>query len=144
MYGTLQSCRAFAAVLVVLFHLGGTIALPKYFGIDGFAAPFAFGHAGVDLFFVLSGYIIVTVHWQDFGKPDRLIGYLKKRAARIYPVYWLVFIAVYAAAQAMPSLRGAMPADMSTLAKSLFLLPQDPEVVGGTGAPVLIVAWSLQ
>lgn len=144
MYGTLQGCRALAAVLVVLFHLGGTIALPKYFGVGGFAVPFRFGYAGVELFFVLSGFIIVTVHWRDFGKPERLAGYLKKRAARIYPVYWLVFIAVYAAAQAVPSLRVAMPADMATIARSLLLLPQDPAVVGGTGAPVLIVAWSLQ
>lgn len=29
MYGTLQSCRAFAAVLVVLFHLGETIRFPS-------------------------------------------------------------------------------------------------------------------
>jgi peptidoglycan/LPS O-acetylase OafA/YrhL len=34
--------------------------------------------------------------------------------------------------------------DAVTLLKSMALLPQDPGIVGGTGAPVLIVAWSLQ
>ena len=116
----------------------------KYFGIAGFDVPFSFGHAGVELFFVLSGFIIVTVHWKDVGHPSRLADYLKKRAVRIYPVYWLVFLPVLAAALAIPSLRDGVPHDFATLAKGLLLLPQNPAVVGGTGAPVLIVAWSLQ
>jgi peptidoglycan/LPS O-acetylase OafA/YrhL len=37
-----------------------------------------------------------------------------------------------------------MPTDPFLLIKSLLLLPQDSKVVGGTGAPVLVVAWSLQ
>jgi peptidoglycan/LPS O-acetylase OafA/YrhL len=37
-----------------------------------------------------------------------------------------------------------MHTNLIVLLKSLLLLPQDSKVVGGTGAPVLIVAWSLQ
>ena len=33
---------------------------------------------------------------------------------------------------------------MDVILKSLFLIPQDSNVIGGTGAPVIIVAWSLQ
>lgn len=144
MFGTQQSCRAFAAMLVVCFHLGGTIALAKYFGEDWVSRPFAFGHAGVDFFFVLSGFIIVHVHRHDFDWPSRLGNYLKKRLVRIFPVYWTVFIAVCIAALPFSSLRETLPSDLTIILKALLLLPQERAVVGGTGAPVLIVAWSLQ
>jgi len=37
MYNSIQACRAVAALLVVLFHIGGVFAKEKYFG--GFANP---------------------------------------------------------------------------------------------------------
>lgn len=40
MYSTIQLCRAIAAVLVVLFHLGATLAQEKYFRIRDFSLPF--------------------------------------------------------------------------------------------------------
>jgi len=49
-----------------------------------------FGHAGVDFFFVLSGFIIFFVHGKDIGKPSRLPHYVWRRFIRIYPVYWAV------------------------------------------------------
>lgn len=144
MYVTIQASRAVAAILVVLFHLGGTLALDKYFGQTLFAKAFSFGHAGVEFFFVLSGFIITYVHWNDFGNLRKLLIYAKKRAVRIYPIYWVVFLIVSGGAYAYPGLRDAIPTDPLLLIKSLALVPQDKLAVGGTGAPVLIVAWSLQ
>jgi peptidoglycan/LPS O-acetylase OafA/YrhL len=146
-YESIQACRAVAALLVMFFHLGGNLAKDKYFGADGIPLQrfFVFGgSAGVGFFFVLSGFIIVLIHRQDFGRPARLWSYLRKRVVRIYPTYLLIFGGVYGAALMVPSLRDAMPTDLGVLAESLFLLPQDPAVVGGTGAPVIVVAWSLQ
>ena len=57
-YTSLQEARAVAAILVVLFHLGGAIADAKYFGLSVFSVPFSFGSAGVEFFFVLSGFIV--------------------------------------------------------------------------------------
>lgn len=144
MYKSLQCGRACAALLVVLFHLGGVFSLGKYFAIPAFGVPFAFGHAGVHFFFVLSGFIIFSVHRRDLSRPDRLLDYLRKRAVRIYPIYWIIFLAVFGLALASPSLRSSVPHDPMVILDSLLLVPQDPEIVGGTGAPVLIVAWSLQ
>jgi exopolysaccharide production protein ExoZ len=144
MYKSIQGCRALAALLVVLHHLGFAMAAPKYFGAAIFKIPFLFGDSGVEFFFVLSGFIITWAHFNDFGRPAGLVKYLRKRAVRIYPTYWMVFAAVYLLAQASPVLRSTLPEDFSTLLKSLALLPQDPAVVGGNGSPVLIVAWSLQ
>lgn len=131
-------------MLVVLFHLGGIIALPKYFDTPIFDTLFAAGDAGVEFFFVLSGFIIFTAHSTDIGTPTRLGSFLKKRFARIFPIYWIVFFSVYLAAIAAPSLRDSVPHDSWVLLKSLALVPQNPLEVGGTGAPVLFVAWTLQ
>ncbi|MEJ8856085.1 acyltransferase [Variovorax robiniae] len=146
-YESLRTCRAVAAILLVCFHLSDNLARPKYFGSD--AAPleqfFALGgHARVAFFFVLSGFIITLMHRKDIGTPGRLLPYLRKRVTRIYPTYLLVFSCAYLASLSLPSLRDSAPTDLGVLLKSLLLLPQDPAVVGGTGAPVLYVVWSLQ
>lgn len=144
MYLSLQACRAVAALLVVLFHLGGTFAQDKYFGFKAIDSVFAWGDAGVDFFFVLSGFLITIVHRRDFGHPAALTRYAIKRTLRIYPTYWLVCAAVCAAALVVPALRQALPVQASTFVKALLLIPQDPDLVGGLGSPILFVAWSLQ
>lgn len=144
MYKSLQVCRAAAALLVVLYHLGATVALEKYFGIHAFAVPFRFGDAGVEFFFVLSGFIITHVHYADMAKPSRALAYLRKRLVRIYPIYWFVFLAVYFSALLVPSMRETIPSDPWLILRALSLMPLDQDLFGGTGAPVIIVAWSLQ
>ena len=144
MYKSLQAGRAFAAILVVLFHLGLTIAKKKYFGIAAFSIPFSFGTSGVEFFFVLSGFIILTAHQHDIFKPDKLANYISKRLIRIYPTYWIIFLSVFLLAIVSTALRNKVPHDPYILVKSLLLIPQDKDIVGGTGAPVLDVAWTLQ
>lgn len=147
MFQTIQACRAIAAFMVVLFHAGGVLAKDKYFGEVATLIDRAFsfgGRAGVAFFFVLSGFIISHVHHTDLGRPNRLLPYIGKRIKRIFPIYWIVFLAVYCSALAIPSLRDTVPSDPLVVLKSLLLLPQDKAVLGRTGAPVLDVAWTLQ
>lgn len=141
MYKSLQMGRAVAAMLVVLLHLGNIFAMDKYFAIESFAVPFSFG-GGVDFFFVLSGFIILNAHRKDINQPRRVVNYIKKRFTRIYPTYWIVFIAVFFLAIAVSSLRNTVPHDTWILVKSFLLLPQDR--MSGVGSPVIGVAWSLQ
>lgn len=143
---SLQVGRGVAAVLVLLFHTAGNLARPKYFGAA--ADPlerlcYFGGQAGVAFFFVLSGFIIHHVNQHRIAGGDWL-DYLRRRAMRLYPTYLVLFACVYLPALAVPSISGHMPTDAATLLRSLLLLPQDRAVVGGTGAPVLVAAWSLQ
>lgn len=140
----LQALRGIAALLVMLYHLGGVASLDKYFGIAWLDLPCSYTDFGVEIFFVLSGFIIALTHQRDWGRSERLGAFLYKRSSRIFPLYWLIFTAVGCAILLSPALRAANPHDLPTILKSLLLLPQDPAVVGGTGAPILIVAWSLQ
>jgi exopolysaccharide production protein ExoZ len=144
MYKSIQGCRALAALLVVLHHLGSAMASGKYFGATFFSVPFIAGDSGVEFFFVLSGFIITWAHFNEIGRPADLLNYLRKRIVRIYPTYWIVFAIVYLLTLASPTLRSTVPHDYATLVKSLALLPQEQSIPGGTGTPVLSVAWSLQ
>ncbi len=143
MYKSLQSGRAIAALLVLLFHLGGALASEKYFGIAEFAIPFLFGNAGVEFFFVLSGFIIYYAHQQDISNPSRLKHFAFKRLARIYPSYWIIFFCVYFVA-IRATYDQAVPTDLWLVIKSALLLPQNDGLGSNMRAPVIIVAWTLQ
>ena len=66
----------------------------KYLEFDPSRRLFDFGHAGVEFFFVLSGFIILHIHWKDLGHPSRFSSFAGKRFLRIYPMYWLVLAAI--------------------------------------------------
>lgn len=122
--------------------MAGIMGLDKYFGAKRLGSLFSFGDSGVEFFFVLSGFIITWVHFQDVGRPARLLTYLRKRAARIYPTYWIIFAATWLLMLTFDS--NSVPHDLHTLIKALALLPQDILAVGGTGSYVVVTAWSLQ
>ncbi len=92
---SLQAGRSIAAVLVVLFHMTGTVA--EVFGGPMLWGIFEFGFSGVDFFFVLSGFIIAYTGRSVLGKPQALYPYLRRRIVRVYPIYWLLVLPLIAA-----------------------------------------------
>ncbi len=127
-----------AALLVVLHHVssfvGGEPRLWVHPAIDRW---FAGTSLGVSFFFVLSGIVILTAHWNDFGHPASLRSYLRKRFQRIYPIYWIILV---------PVLCGQL-----SHTDPLFPFHRDPYVVLSSILLVhihsnetnLVVAWSL-
>jgi exopolysaccharide production protein ExoZ len=85
MLNSLQVGRALAALSVAAFHLSVEFAP----GESAFADLTRQGHAGVNFFFVLSGFIILHAHGKDIGHPSQLGRYIRNRFTRVYPVYWL-------------------------------------------------------
>ncbi len=57
--------------------------------MGGFKAP---GAIAVQFFFVLSGFVMLTAHRGDFGKPGAVIKFWWRRACRIYPMYWIAML----------------------------------------------------
>ena len=88
---SLTSLRIFAASIVVLYHFQTNVALPAEL-----IGPLEFGQTGVDLFFMLSGFILAYVYRSQFDarKFDHK-RFLQKRLARIYPVH-IVTMAIVA------------------------------------------------
>ena len=133
---SLEMVRAVAAGLVVLFHT--TVIFGQRSGVIPFGGLFGAGSRGVDLFFVLSGFIIAHVHSGDIGRPRRLGNYLFNRGARIYPAVWIM--TVFAGALYASGFGGAGKAGKLTWyggAASLLLLPQH-------GDALVNVTWTLK
>lgn len=84
----LNALRGPAALLVVLYHVR-QIAV-RDMGSAGSFEFWRFGHAGVDLFFVISGFVIYLVHRSDIGKPRATRRFLARRFIRVYPPLWIV------------------------------------------------------
>jgi len=97
---------------------------------------FDFGHAGVDFFFVLSGFIIHYAHAADLGRPDRLSRYAWRRFTRIYPTYWVAFAAILPVYFLIPGIGGGYTRDPLIILESFVLWPQ-------SHLPILNVAWTL-
>lgn len=90
---SLQYFRAAAAILVVAYHAACVFGPGGYQPVRSWEAGLLFGHAGVELFFVLSGFIICWIHYERIDRPGEVAGYIRKRLVRIYPPVILVVIA---------------------------------------------------
>lgn len=86
---SIQALRGLAAMLVMLFHYGISLNLNPE---NKLAILLSHGWSGVDMFFVVSGFIAAyTVSIDDKGLRAS-IEYLIKRLIRIVPLYYLVTI----------------------------------------------------
>jgi exopolysaccharide production protein ExoZ len=134
-FATIQVYRGLAALAVTLMH--ASIATGNFHGPVPplFATIFGFGFLGVDFFFVLSGFIILTSHFDDSKSLTAALRYARKRILRIYPPFWLISIGLLGAYWLLPDLSRAPDRHIGIL-KSLFLLPT-------SGEPALVVAWTL-
>ena len=75
---SIQFLRGFAALAVVIHHTGGYVKR-YYEPIVLFGDKFSIGFAGVDLFFVISGFIIHFTSKNYIDNPSKLKEYLQKR-----------------------------------------------------------------
>ena len=119
---TLQAYRAFAAILVVLSHAYNINR--EYFSKNEFPLLFSFGNAGVQFFFVLSGFIIFWAHQKDIGRRDQTLKYLYKRFIRIYPIYWFITLSLLPFWLLFPNSGQPYHRQFLPLIKSLLLIPQ--------------------
>jgi len=133
----LQGGRAVAAIMVAVFHANVFLLPTNFYAGAGAGKIFNFGYAGVEFFFVLSGFIMVLVHRRDFGRPAQAGAFLRKRILRIYPIYWLVLGFVIAIYFMSPGRGPEHARDPSAILTSLLLWPT-PE------GPIMQVAWTLQ
>jgi len=133
---SIQHLRALAALGVVIFHALGL--LQTYFGIE--VAHRSLGAAGVDLFFIISGFIMwVTAIARD-ESPAR---FAWKRILRIVPLYWLVTTFVLAIVLFAPSLMNSASRDPWHFVASYFFVAWPHPTVEGRFWPPVIPGWTL-
>jgi len=138
----LDAIRLTACVMVVAFHASVTASMPKYFGQQVYGWVFEVESIRMPLFFVLSGYLMSTLYLNKTVGSAVATDFLLKRLKKIYPLYWAM-LGIMSVATLLAI--GFLPFDeMGILVKTILLMPQDPRVVGGTGAPIVYPAWVLQ
>lgn len=124
-------------MLVLLAHL--SVIERKYFALTPLLPDFmSIGISGVDLFFVISGFVMVSVTHGWHGKPARIPRFLFNRVSRIYPLYWIYSLLVLAVFLIRPTMVNSSQGSQVQLLESLLLLP----LPQGT-CPLLGVGWSL-
>lgn len=127
-----QFLRFIAAFLVVFYHAAQHVRMSGASLGPLFGAAESSGFAGVDVFFVISGFIMVHTTRQQSGATAS-IGFLKRRLARIYSGYWPFFIlSAVVFAWARPEHFAA-----ANLLKSFLLWPAPLDQV------LLDVSWTL-
>lgn len=128
---SLQYLRAAAALLVVFHHVRN----PGN-GLFNPIAHWQFGQAGVDLFFLISGYIMYAV-----ARSDHPIRFLRRRIIRIVPLYWIATLFLYI--QVMIGFPGVLPTP-DQLLRSLLFIPQYHLQTKTEIWPFLVPGWTLQ
>ncbi len=134
MLRSLQVLRAVAALMVVLFHLRG-VELKYGQGSALLDVPARYGDAGVDLFFVVSGFVMAMICDSRPSGPGEAASFLARRAWRVLPPYWIYTTIVVALMMWFPGQVNTSYADQSVFA-SYLLWPQQQ-------LPVLTVGWTL-
>jgi exopolysaccharide production protein ExoZ len=127
---SLQYLRAVAALLVVFHHVRN----PSN-GLFNPIADWNFGQAGVDMFFLISGYIMYAV-----ARSDRPIRFLRRRIIRIVPLYWIATL--FLCFQVAIGFPGVLPSP-DQLLRSMLFIPQFHPQHSSEIWPFLVPGWTL-
>ncbi len=125
--------RVVAAYFIVVYHaLESLTALnPETF------SRFLIGPLGVDLFFVISGFVMVHITQRG----ETALGFLAKRIIRIVPLYWIATLAVPVAIYFYPWSFHQADTSPESIAASLLFIPHTD--LSGRTYPLLMLGWTL-
>ena len=137
---SVQVLRALAAICVVVVHSGSEKV--TLLGGEGWPGKnFLLGAASVDLFFIISGFVMVYSSESMFGRPEGPRRFYLRRLLRVVPLYWTfttaLILYIYAAHGAK---LWEIYSPMSLIASFLFWpYPR----LDGLAFPVHLLGWTL-
>ncbi len=136
---SIQVMRGLASLLVVIAHTYIHLNVRGHISENGY---FKLGKIGVDIFFVISGFIMVYITWNRFGESGEAIRFLMRRFIRIVPLYWIytIFLSILLISVNHMFSDGKY-FDITHFIKSLLFIPTYSPI--GQMKPVLPVGWTL-
>jgi exopolysaccharide production protein ExoZ len=129
---TIQYLRAIAASVVVLYHAMSAPSIAALF-------PVRIGEFGVDLFFVISGYIMWTT---TAGSGRGPLAFWGARILRVAPLYWIFTTLYLAIALLRPDAVFNAALEPLHIVKSYLFMPAAHPSLGAI-APVYTLGWTL-
>lgn len=140
MIHNIQSLRAFAAISVVYYHIIWHTShssqnysfYPTLLSKSGELGAF-----GVDIFFIISGFIMMHIQYKS---PKSTLGFIKSRIIRIVPLYWLLTLTIFSLLIITPSSFTQQSANFYYLFSSLFFIQQQLN----DQLPLIYVGWTLE
>lgn len=102
----MDGVRGIAILLVMVFHIAETNHIYAATGAitRPLLATILYGWAGVDLFFVLSGFLITGILLNARTSPHRFENFYMRRVLRIFPLYYAVLVLLFVVAPFVPRL----------------------------------------
>lgn len=138
-----QVLRFFAAAIVLFSHIEDrTVPMAEKFHSQGFAFGFN-GRFGVDIFFVISGFIMGWIGLKAFGERNAPRNFIVDRVTRIVPLYWLCTLALVVVTLLLAHFGNPDATDKIDfgVVKSLFFIPYLNDA--GKHRPFLGQGWTL-
>lgn len=134
--------RALAAFMVAVHHVQSDAAVLARLGGRSFTpSDLLPWMAGVDIFFVVSGFIMVHASASLFDRPGASALFLKRRLVRIVPLYWAATTLFLLVALALPATLNSAAPSAGQIAASYLFWP----VISSSGLvqPVYSLGWTL-
>jgi hypothetical protein len=136
----IQALRGIAAMAVVLTHAQVFINGPRFLDIGD--RLFHNAPAGVDLFFVISGFIMAHTTWRLVATPRAAATFIAKRLIRLWPVYVVATAMMFAITRGLSAT--VFHPSATTLGRALSFRPVDPhQAAPFYGYPLLHPGWTL-
>ncbi len=132
----IQVLRGLAALMVVAHHSSLLVLDRLHLGYN-----WVNGASGVDIFFVISGFVMTISSFPLRGAPHPSRTFLARRLERIVPMYWIVTLAKVATLLLWPESGKNDIGDWQHVVSSLLFLPSLSVHV--LQDPILLVGWSL-
>lgn len=137
---SLQALRYIAAILIVGYHAEESIKDRISLDMMNF---FSFGDIGVDIFFVISGFIIAFATSKSYvtSPKKQAQDFIVRRFIRIVPIYWFYTTLKIIMVLALPTLALRTQFDEYHIFTSYFFIPSMSP--WGLMQPILPVGWTL-
>ena len=132
----LQTLRAIAACLVITCHSIGNYTTWNHLTYPSENVIWDIGKLGVGMFFVISGFIMMFIHHNDFHLKGAMTGFYIKRLVRVVPMYWLFTLIV-----ALKIYLQGRDIEIIDLVKSLLFIPYQNS--SGLWRPIHDLGWTL-
>jgi|688.fasta_scaffold404696_1 exopolysaccharide production protein ExoZ len=133
--------RIIAALAIILSHISGEFTLRNYDNglINLIIEYYGFLSSGVDLFFVISGYVIMLSLNSKYHKPG---AFLRGRIRRIIPIYWMLTLTILLLnlVTNFLSISNVQIANFERIISSFFFVTQHT----GNSPPIIQQGWTLE